>query len=46
MSNNNCVIAVCQLTSTNNKKENLTTIKRLVAQAADKNAKVQISTFK
>lgn len=42
MTTNACMIAVCQLTSTNNKEENLESVKRLVTQAANKNAKVNI----
>lgn len=40
MSSNVCNIAVCQLTSTNDKTENLKLVQRLVAEAAQKHAKV------
>lgn len=40
MSSNVCNIAVCQLTSTNDKTENFKIVQRLVAEAAQKQAKV------
>lgn len=40
MASDGCVIAVCQLTSTNNKENNLKSVKQVVAEAASKSAKV------
>lgn len=40
MSLENCKVAVCQLTTTNNKESNLNSVKKLVAEAAAEHAKV------
>lgn len=40
MSTNNYNVAVCQLTATNVKEENLKIVKSLVTEAVSKNAKV------
>lgn len=45
MSSEGCIVAVCQLTSTNNKENNLKSVKRVVAEAANKCAKVSITTL-
>lgn len=37
-----CEVAVCQFTSTNDKERNLSIVKKLVQQAANKDAKVNI----
>lgn len=46
MSYDKCKIAVCQLTSTNNKEKNLSVLRKLVAQAAVQSAKVMSSPSK
>ncbi|GJQ64861.1 hypothetical protein Trydic_g7036 [Trypoxylus dichotomus] len=40
MSNRKCTIAVCQMTSKNNKADNFDCVQRLVAKAVEKDAKV------
>lgn len=40
---NKCNVAVVQFTATNNKADNLNTIKQLINNAVEKNAKVDIS---
>lgn len=40
---NKCTVAVVQLTASNNKEDNLNSVKKLIGEAVEKNAKVRHS---